>query len=111
VAVLVGFVALAILLANFLSHTVTTALLVPIAISLGTSGAHGDGGSMVFLAAAIALASSFGMSLPISTPPNAIALATGLVETPQMARIGVAMAVAGFILTLAFALLLWPLLP
>ncbi len=111
VAVLVGFVALSILLANFLSHTVTTALLVPIAISLGTSGALGEGGSMVFLAAAIALASSFGMSLPISTPPNAIALATGLVETPQMARIGVLMAVAGFVLTLAFALLLWPLLP
>jgi sodium-dependent dicarboxylate transporter 2/3/5 len=109
--ILIGFVVLSILLANFLSHTVTTALLVPIAISLGTSGALGEAGSMVFLAAAIALASSFGMSLPISTPPNAIALATGLVATPQMARVGVFMAVVGFVLTLLSAFVLWPLLP
>jgi sodium-dependent dicarboxylate transporter 2/3/5 len=111
VAVLTGFILLSILFANFLSHTVTTALLVPIAISLGTSGALGDVGSMIFIAIAIAIASSFGMSLPISTPPNAIAIATGLVTTPQMARVGVVMAVAGLVLTLLAALYFWPLLP
>lgn len=111
VAVLTGFILLSILFANFLSHTVTTALLVPIAISLGTSGALGDVGSMIFVAIAIAIASSFGMSLPISTPPNAIAIATGLVTTPQMARVGIVMAVAGLVLTLLAALAFWPLLP
>jgi sodium-dependent dicarboxylate transporter 2/3/5 len=111
VAVLTGFILLSIIFANFLSHTVTTALLVPIAISLGTSGVLGDAGSMIFIAIAIAIASSFGMSLPISTPPNAIAIATGLVTTPQMARIGIFMAVAGLILTLLAALFFWPLLP
>ncbi len=111
VAVLVGFIVLSIIFANFLSHTVTTALLVPIAISLGTSGVLGDAGSMIFIAIAIAVASSFGMSLPISTPPNAIAIATGLVTTPQMARIGIVMAVAGVIFTLLAALYFWPLLP
>jgi len=110
IAVLAGFVILSIFLANFLSHTVTTALLVPIAISLGTSGALGDTGSMIFIAIAIAIASSFGMSLPISTPPNAIAISTGLVTTPQMARVGVVMAVAGLVLTLAAALFFWPIL-
>jgi di/tricarboxylate transporter len=39
--VIVGFLLLAILMANFPSHTVTTSLLVPIAISLGTSGMLG----------------------------------------------------------------------
>lgn len=111
VAVLTGFILLSILFANFLSHTVTTALLVPIAISLGTSGVLGDAGSMIFIAIAIAIASSFGMSLPISTPPNAIAIATGLVTTPQMARIGIVMAVAGLVFTLLAALYFWPLLP
>jgi sodium-dependent dicarboxylate transporter 2/3/5 len=111
VAVLTGFILLSIIFANFLSHTVTTALLVPIAISLGTSGVLGDAGSMIFIAIAIAIASSFGMALPISTPPNAIAIATGLVTTPQMARIGIFMAVAGLILTLLAALFFWPLLP
>jgi sodium-dependent dicarboxylate transporter 2/3/5 len=110
VAVLAGFIVVSIFLANFLSHTVTTALLVPIAISLGTSGALGTGGSMIFIAIAIAVASSFGMSLPISTPPNAIAISTGLVTTPQMARVGVVMAVAGLALTLFASLLYWPLL-
>ncbi len=109
-AVLAGFSAASILLANFLSHTATTALLVPIAISLGTSGALGAGGSMVFIAIAIAIASSFGMSLPISTPPNAIAMATGLVTTPQMARVGVVMALAGLIICVGAALVYWPLL-
>jgi sodium-dependent dicarboxylate transporter 2/3/5 len=111
VAVLAGFILVTIFLANFLSHTVTTALMVPIAISLGTSGALGSAGSMIFIAIAIAIASSFGMSLPISTPPNAIAISTGLVTTPQMARVGVVMAVAGLVLTLLASLFYWPLLP
>jgi len=109
-AVLAGFTGVSILFANFLSHTVTAALLVPIAISLGTSGALGSVESMVFIAIAIAIASSFGMSLPISTPPNAIAISTGLVTTPQMARIGVIMAFAGLLLTTAAAYFFWPLL-
>ena len=109
-AVLAGFAAVSILLANFLSHTVTAALLVPIAISLGISGALGPVSSMVFIAIAIAIASSFGMSLPISTPPNAIAISTGLVTTPQMARIGVVMAGAGLILTTLAAYFFWPLI-
>ncbi len=110
VAILSGFTILSILLANFLSHTVTTALLVPIAISLGTSGVLGGAGSVAFIAIGVALASSFGMSLPISTPPNAIAIATGMVTTPQMARVGVVMAVAGFFITLLAALFFWPLI-
>ncbi len=109
-AVLAGFSVVSILLANFLSHTVTAALLVPIAISLGISGALGSAESVIFIAIAIAIASSFGMSLPISTPPNAIAISTGLVTTPQMARVGVVMAVAGLILTTAAAYFFWPLL-
>lgn len=109
-AVLIGFIAVSILLANFLSHTVTAALLVPIAISLGISGVLGPASSMVFIAVAIAIASSFGMSLPISTPPNAIAISTGLVTTPQMAKVGVVMAVAGLMITAAAAYFFWPLI-
>ncbi|MDR1496938.1 MAG: DASS family sodium-coupled anion symporter [Puniceicoccales bacterium] len=107
-AVLASFIVLGILFSNFLSNTVTAALFVPIAISLGTSGVLGSTASIVFVSIAISIAVSFGMSLPISTPPNAIASATGLVTTPQMARIGVIMAIAGFIVTFLFAFYLWP---
>jgi sodium-dependent dicarboxylate transporter 2/3/5 len=103
-----GFLGISILLANFLSHTVTATLLIPVAMGLGTSGILGDGLSAVALAVAIAIGSSYGMSLPISTPPNAIAMSTGLVTTRQMAGFGVWMAIVGFFLTLAAALAFWP---
>ena len=35
------------------------------------------------------------MSLPISTPPNAIAYATGEVSTADMARVGIVIGAAG----------------
>lgn len=109
-SVLAAFILVSILMANFLSHTVTTSLLVPIAISLGLSGVLGSAGSVVGVAIAIAIASSYGMSLPISTPPNAIAISTGLVRTPDMARIGVIMAFVGILFTFAAAHWFWPLL-
>ena len=38
------------------------------------------------------------MALPISTPPNAIAHSTGLVEQKQMMKIGVVMGIIGLVL-------------
>jgi sodium-dependent dicarboxylate transporter 2/3/5 len=46
------------------------------------------------------------MCLPISTPPNALAGATGLVETRDMAKIGLVTGVLGLALTFAMLLLL-----
>ena len=54
----------------------------------------------------IAVAASVAMALPISTPPNAIAHSTGLVEQKQMMKIGVTMGIIGLVLgyTLLFVL-------
>ena len=38
------------------------------------------------------------MLFPISTPPNAIAASTGLVETKDMAKVGIIIGVIGFAL-------------
>jgi sodium-dependent dicarboxylate transporter 2/3/5 len=38
------------------------------------------------------------MTLPISTPPNAIASSTGLVPTLNMVKVGVVISVAGALL-------------
>jgi sodium-dependent dicarboxylate transporter 2/3/5 len=108
--VILGFLLLSVIMANFLSHTVTTSLLVPIAISLGTSGVLAGPSSLAVIAIGIAIASSYGMSLPISTPPNAIAIASGAVETPQMAKVGLVMAVFGLVVIGGLAIFLWPLL-
>lgn len=103
-----GFLLLSILMANFLSHTVTATLLIPIAMSLAGSGALGGVGTTAALAIAIAIGSSYGMSLPISTPPNAIAVSTGLVKTPQMVAVGIVMAIFGSVAVLWCAGWFWP---
>ena len=43
----------------------------------------------------LALASSLGMMLPISTPPNAIAYATGVVKLKDMAMTGAVIGILG----------------
>ncbi len=46
----------------------------------------------------MAIGSSLGMVLPISTPPNAIAASTGLFEQKDMAKTGLIMGVCGLVL-------------
>jgi sodium-dependent dicarboxylate transporter 2/3/5 len=46
----------------------------------------------------VAIASSSAMILPISTPPNALAYATNLVQQKDMARMGVIIGVISIVL-------------
>jgi len=91
-------------MANFMSHTATANLLLPLmaAAATGMSGLDSVGGP-VGLLVAVTFAASLGMSLPISTPPNALASATGMVTTREMAKTGVIIGFAG--LGLCFACL------
>ena len=45
----------------------------------------------------IASCASIAMLFPISTPPNAIASSTGLVETKDMAKVGALIGLIGFV--------------
>ncbi len=103
-----GFVAAG--LSNFISNTVAASLLVPLAISLGVSGMLADAASLEINAIIIAVGASLGMALPISTPPNAIAMSTGMLRTPDMARMGVIIALVGLPVAFVLAKFLWPLL-
>ena len=64
-------------------------------VELGAALILAGTGAMLAAAVVLALACSLGMSLPISTPPNAIAYATGEVSTADMARVGIVIGVAG----------------
>ncbi|MDR9830946.1 SLC13 family permease [Vibrio sp. FNV 38] len=99
-AVLVGAAALCLVMANFMSHTATANLLMPIMAALGMSmeGLLPLGGIMTLILV-VTFAASLGMSLPISTPPNALAHATGFVNTKQMARVGVILGLIGVVLS------------
>ncbi|MDL2210676.1 SLC13 family permease [Desulfovibrio sp. OttesenSCG-928-O18] len=103
--VLAAAMIITLLMANFMSHTATANLLLPImaAMATGLSGLEGMGGA-VGLILAVTFAASLGMTLPISTPPNALASATGMVATPDMAKIGVIIGVLGLVLTVV---MLW----
>jgi solute carrier family 13 (sodium-dependent dicarboxylate transporter), member 2/3/5 len=81
-------------LSSVISHSAAANLLIPLALSL----AIGLSLDPVFVAVLVALACSLGMPLPISTPPNAIAYATG--EVPQRAMItaGLTIGAAGAVL-------------
>jgi sodium-dependent dicarboxylate transporter 2/3/5 len=86
-------------MANFISHTATAALLVPILAVVGQSmaGELAPVGGVETLLVGVAIASSVGMVLPISTPPNALAYATGLIEQKDMVKVGLIMGVASLL--------------
>jgi solute carrier family 13 (sodium-dependent dicarboxylate transporter), member 2/3/5 len=86
-------------LSTVISNSATANLVVPLAISL----AVGIGTDPTGIAVIVALACSLAMALPISTPPNAIAYATGEVTTGDMATSGLVVGAVGVGL-LAFAL-------
>jgi len=91
--VIIGSGLLCYAMANFISHTATAALLVPILAVVGESmsTALGPVGGVATLLVGVAIASSVGMVLPISTPPNALAYATGLIEQKNMVKVGLIM--------------------
>ena len=88
------------LLSNFISNSATAALLMPILAIV--CGAMGDklapiGGTGTVLIG-VAIAASSAMILPISTPPNALAFATGYVKQNDMAKVGTIMGVISMLL-------------
>ena len=93
------------ILSNFISNTATAALLVPIlaVVCKGMGDSLNSIGGTPTVLIGIAVAASVAMTLPISTPPNAIAHSTGLVEQKEMMKIGLTMGIIG--LVLGYALL------
>lgn len=87
-------------MANFISHTATAALLVPILAIVGISIKEIllPMGGVSTLLIGVAIGSSLAMILPISTPPNALAHATGMIEQKDMVKTGVVMGAIGLVL-------------
>ena len=93
-------------MANFISHTATANLLFPILAlaGLSTSATLQPYGGVSTLLIGVALSSSLAMILPISTPPNALAHATGLIDQKQMMRVGIIMGIIG--MAIGYAMLI-----
>lgn len=95
------------LVANVISHTVAATILMPIAISIGTSGAVVGDFNLTLACVTVGIMVSFSMLLPISTPPNAIAMSTGMLETRHLMRVGIVVGVLGYILSALFGYFVW----
>lgn len=87
-------------LSNFISNTATAALLVPIlaVVCTGMGDKLSSIGGTPTVIIGIALAASSAMCLPISTPPNAIAYSTGLVEQKEMLKVGLLLGIVSMVL-------------
>ena len=92
---------LCLVMANFMSHTATANLLLPLMVAfapeLGGLNAVGGG---VGLLIGVTFAASLGMCLPISNAPNALAHATGMITTGDMAKTGLMLGLCGGLLVL-----------
>ena len=87
-------------LSNLISNSATAALLMPIltvvCTAMGDKLAPVGGASTVLIGVAVAASSA--MILPISTPPNALAYATNLIQHKDMAKIGIIVGILGIVL-------------
>jgi len=92
---LLAIVIFVVMLTEVASNTASSALLVPVFVSI--AGAMGL--SPTIMAAMIAIAASCAFMLPVATPPNAIVFGSGYIPQQQMIR-------AGIVLNLLMSLLI-----
>ena len=91
-------------LSNFMSNTAAANILIP----LGAAAAASLGGAPGILPVIIALSASSAMCLPIATPPNAIAYATGEINSRDFLLPGLILAIATPVLTVPWVTWLMP---
>jgi len=104
-------------LSNFISNSATASLLIPILIVVAEGMADPSaannasflalGGSQAMIVF-VATCASVAMLFPISTPPNAIASSTGLVETKDMIKVGLVVGVIGVVLAFFWLTKIFP---
>ncbi|MGK5095460.1 DASS family sodium-coupled anion symporter [Deltaproteobacteria bacterium TL4] len=86
-------------MSTLISNTATANLFIPIGAAISaTIPSLSDIGGLKGLVIAIGLTCSLAMSLPVSTPPNAMAYATNMVKSRDMLKIGGIIGILGLLL-------------
>ncbi len=96
--------AFAALLTEITSNTALTAVILPIIFGLSSVFPLKE---MLLLQLVATICASYAFMLPISTPPNAIAMSTGLVKVKDMVRFGVIFDFVGIALVAVAAYFYW----
>jgi sodium-dependent dicarboxylate transporter 2/3/5 len=95
VLIVLLFAYLTVLLSNFMSNTAAATVLIPISLTVASSLPG-------VIAITVALAASSAMLLPVATPPNAMAFATGHLQTRDFIRMGAIIGLAAPLLVIAW---------
>ena len=91
-------------LTELTSNTATTEMILPILASIAVSiKIH-----PLFLMIPAALSASCAFMMPVATPPNAIAFASGRIRISQMVRVGIVINLVGIVLITTLFYLLGP---
>ncbi len=99
ILLIAAFALITVLSSNFMSNTAAAAILIPAAILW-------EGLSPSLLPLIIGLCSSCALFLPVSTPPNAIAYSTGLIEQQDFRLGGITLGIVGPVLISLWVMLL-----
>lgn len=100
VVVLLGAGLIMYLLSTFISNSSAASLLMPVlaVVSTAIKGELTVLGGAASLIVYVAICCSLAMTLPISTPPNAIAASTGMIQTKDMVKVGLILGIIGGVL-------------
>ena len=100
IAVIIGAGFVMYLLSTFVSNSSAASLLMPVlaVVSTAIKGELTALGGAASLIVYVAICCSLAMTLPISTPPNAIAASTGMIKTSQMVKVGLILGIIGGVL-------------
>lgn len=96
-----GLVVFSVLISEIASNTATAAALLPIIFSAAGDGIF-DVETTTILLIACAFGSCFGFMLPVSTPPNAIILGSGLIKQKDLVRGGTVIDLGAIVLISAY---------
>ena len=91
VGILFAFAGAGVIMTTFISNSATANLLIPIVVGISAI-------SPIVGAVVVAFTSSAAMILPISTPPNAIAYGSKLIDVRDMVRAGAVVTVIAALL-------------
>ena len=95
------------LVANLVSNTVSASILIPLVIGF-VSSQNLAATALTQQVVLVGIMVSFSMMLPISTPPNAIGMSSGLIDTKDMMKAGCIVGILGGVMVILCALFYWP---
>ena len=101
---IVLFAYITMLFSNFMSNTAATTILVPVGISLLSIMPNAD---VTILPIVIGLSASCALLLPVSTPPNAVAYSTGMIEQKEFFPGGIFIGIVGPIVIILATLVIF----